>query len=75
MPSVNSKESESHYVERCVPYVMKNEGLSQKAAVGKCYGLYKSHKRHKKSKGGLCDPCWEEYLKEFDGPNYYISID
>ncbi len=46
MPSVKKGESRSSYGSRCIPEVMK-EGKSQKAAVGKCMGMYNS-----KWKGG-----------------------
>lgn len=46
MPKVKPKEKQSDYVDRCVSYVMKNEGLIRKQALGKCYGMY----RHKKGK-------------------------
>jgi hypothetical protein len=75
MPSVRKGEKQAHYVSRCVPYVMKHEKLDQKAALGKCYGMFRQHLKHKKSKGSVdCEPCWEEYLKEFDNPNYRIEI-
>lgn len=45
MPEVQENESESDYVSRCVKYVMDKEGLEQKHALGKCYGMYKSHKK------------------------------
>jgi hypothetical protein len=41
MPSVKKGESSGSYMKRCVPTV-KKEGAAQKAAVGKCYGMYKS---------------------------------
>jgi Ribonuclease G/E len=39
MPSVKEGETRDEYMERCVPVVMK-EGLDNKAAVGKCEGMY-----------------------------------
>lgn len=41
MPKVNDGEDRSHYMARCVRVVMA-EGLDQKAAVGKCEGMYDS---------------------------------
>jgi hypothetical protein len=41
MPSVKRNESSKSYLSRCIP-IVKKEGSTQKAAVGKCYGLYKS---------------------------------
>ena len=80
MPSVKPKEKQSDYINRCVPYVMKHEGLTQQQALGKCYGMYRQHKKHKQSKGETdCEPCWEEYLKEFvfekNGLSAEIKID
>lgn len=58
MPDVKKGEKRNDYVSRCVQYVMKNEGLDQKAAVGKCEGMYTEHtKKHTKA--------WaEEFLVE-----------
>jgi hypothetical protein len=52
MPSVKPGESRSDYVARCVPVCMK-EGLDQKAAVGKCEGMYTSKRKaaRKRAKG------------------------
>lgn len=41
-PSVKSGESEQDYMARCIPYVMKAEGLDKKQAQGKCYGMFQS---------------------------------
>ena len=41
MPSVRKNESYKSYMKRCIP-IVKREGKSQKAAVGKCYGMFKS---------------------------------
>jgi len=41
MPSVKKGESSKSYMSRCIPTV-KKEGANQKAAVGKCYGMYQS---------------------------------
>ena len=43
MPEVKKGESEKDYVKRCIPYVMKEEGLNETQAAGKCYGMYRSH--------------------------------
>lgn len=44
MPDVKPGESEGAYMKRCIPYYRKR-GLTQKAAKGKCYGMYKN--KHK----------------------------
>ena len=45
MPSVREGESRESYVRRCIPYVIKKEGLKQEHAVAKCYGMYEQHKK------------------------------
>ena len=51
MPAVRPKESRNDYVSRCVPYVMKEEGLTQEQAVGKCEGMYTSYKKAARRRG------------------------
>lgn len=41
MPTPTAGESEQDFVSRCIPIVMK-EGLDQKQAAGKCYGMYRN---------------------------------
>ncbi len=50
MPKVLPKDTQESYVSRCIPYVMKNEGLDQKQASGKCFGLWRQHQKNKRSK-------------------------
>ena len=45
MPKIEKGESREKYVARCIPYVMKNEGLDEKAAVGKCEGMFSEHEK------------------------------
>ena len=49
MPGVKKGEKRNHYVSRCVKEVIK-EGKGQKAAVGKCEGMYNSKWRGPKGK-------------------------
>ena len=49
MPSVKKGEKRNDYVGRCVPEVMK-EGKGQKAAVGKCEGMYSGKWKGSKKK-------------------------
>ena len=49
MPSVKKGESSKSYMSRCIPMV-KGEGATQKAAVGKCYGMFRSKWTAKKRK-------------------------
>ena len=45
MPKVNKGESKSHYINRCIPYVI-NEGKTKdpKRAFAICNGLYEDGK-------------------------------
>jgi hypothetical protein len=61
MPAIKQGEKRNSYIPRCVAYVMKNEGLDQKAAVGKCEGMYDSHIKHKNSKADNTQD-WAESL-------------
>jgi ribosomal protein L13E len=45
MPAIKKGESRKDYVNRCIPHVMKKEGLDRNAAAGKCNGMYKQHKK------------------------------
>lgn len=40
MPKPLSNETKEEYISRCTKYVIDNEGVEQKQAVGKCYGLW-----------------------------------
>ena len=42
MPKPMKGESKSAYIKRAVKYMMEKEGLSQKQALGKAYGMWKS---------------------------------
>ena len=48
MPKVKKGETRSEYTKRCIPEVIR-EGKSQKAAVGKCEGMF-THAKKKKEK-------------------------
>lgn len=52
MPEVSENESEKDYMKRCVPYLIDKEGLEQKHAVAKCYGMFRQHRKgmHKRYK-------------------------
>lgn len=45
MPAFRKGESQSDYIARCIPYCIKNEGLTQTQAAGKCHGLWRN--KHK----------------------------
>jgi len=66
MPSVKPNEKQSDYISRCVSYCMDKEGLDQKAAVGKCYGLWKQHLKNKKAKGEIMTDEESQQLKEIE---------
>jgi hypothetical protein len=46
MPDIKPGESRDDYVARCVPYVIKKEGATQKQALGKCYGMYNHYTKN-----------------------------
>lgn len=45
MPTPREGEDKSSYISRCIKYCMDNEGTEQKAAVGKCYGMWDSYQK------------------------------
>jgi len=45
IPEIKKGESRSDYLKRCIPYCMNNEGLDEKAAAGKCEGMYDQHQK------------------------------
>ena len=45
MPAIKPGESENDYVARCIPYVIKHEGLDQRRAAGKCFGMFRNAKK------------------------------
>ncbi len=66
MPNLSSpSEKEEHYVGRCIPYLIHNEGLTLEQAKGKCFGLYKYFKKKQQSQGSTEEPTFEEYLRDF----------
>jgi len=50
MPKPRKGESKSKYISRAVRYMMDQEGLSQKHALGKAYGMWKQHLKNKGKK-------------------------
>jgi len=45
MPEVKKGESEQSYISRCISHCIKNEGLTQEQAAGKCYGMWRNKKK------------------------------
>jgi hypothetical protein len=45
MPKPQPGEKREAYISRCIAFCVKNEGLSQNAAAGKCYGMWRQHKK------------------------------
>lgn len=50
MPEHREGETKKQWMARCIPYVIKNEGLSPKHAVAKCSGMYEQHRKKAKAK-------------------------
>jgi len=69
MPEHKKGESKKSWMKRCVPYVIKKEGLSQKEANGKCNGMYDSWKKKQKKMDGTMDDEYEE------GKSYEFRFD
>ena len=49
MPYPRKGESKNAYISRAIEYMIKVEGLSQKNAQGKAYGMWEEY--HKRRKG------------------------
>ena len=47
-PDIKPNESEDDYLTRCIPFVIRNEGLDGTAAAGKCRGMFQSNKKTNK---------------------------
>jgi hypothetical protein len=47
MPKPNKNEKRKEYVSRCIAYY-KKKGLSTNQAAGRCYGMWRQHKKGKK---------------------------
>lgn len=45
MPKPKANEKKSAYISRAVRYMVKKEGLTQKQALGKAYGMWRSKKK------------------------------
>ena len=43
MPRPNPGEKKSEFISRAIKYLMEKEGLSQKQAIGKAYGLWETY--------------------------------
>lgn len=41
MPSPEPRETEKEYMNRCIPYMIKEEGYPQKQSVAICYSKYR----------------------------------
>ena len=68
MPEKRKGESRSDWNKRCIPYVKKHEGLTQKQAEGKCNGMYdnKSKKHAELYLEGMSFEEGKEYAFMFD---------
>ena len=45
MPEHREGETKREWMARCIPYVIKEEGLKPKHAVAKCSGMWEQHKK------------------------------
>jgi len=46
MPTPKKNETEKDFVNRCIPYVIKNEGEKPDRASAKCHGIWKQHQKN-----------------------------
>jgi len=77
MPEHKKGESRKDWMNRCVPYVIKREGLSPKNAAGKCGGMYDQWKKkqHKKQHSDLQEDDIMVYGKYEQGKYYSFKFD
>jgi len=47
MPEPKPNESKKEFMNRCIPYVVKNENLESDAAWQKCNGIWEQHQKKK----------------------------
>ena len=59
MPYPEKGEEKSHYISRCIPYIIKEKGVEQDQAAAICYSLW--------SKNEGVDIIVDKYLNEADG--------
>lgn len=50
MPKPKKGESREKYLQRAIPEMIKNEGVSQHYATGKAIGMYKYYSKKQKKK-------------------------
>jgi hypothetical protein len=48
MPNPRAGESKEEYISRAIKYMVEKEGLAQKHAVAKAYGMWEQHKKNKR---------------------------
>jgi len=71
IPDIKPGESKEDYVSRCIAYCIKEEGLTQEQASGKCYGMWKEKQEANlalptldESKDAFMKRCKEEKITE-----------
>lgn len=71
MPEHEKGESRKQWMKKCVPYVIKKEGLSLKQARGKCNGMYTEWKKKQRKHSDLSheDDIMEK--DEYEKGKYY----
>lgn len=56
MPERKPGESDKEWVNRCIEYGIKEEGLTREQAAGKCYGMLKENKQDDYQEGSFKPP-------------------
>lgn len=64
MPAIQKGEKRSDYIPRCINYVMKYEGLTEKESAGKCEGIFDQHEKNHKSKADQLISSLGEWLNK-----------
>jgi hypothetical protein len=63
IPEVKPGESKEDYISRCIAYCIKEEGLTQEQAAGKCYGMWKEQQNQDNLAIPTLDESKEAFMK------------
>lgn len=75
MPEHKKGETRQQWMNRCIPYVRKHEGLTKKQAAGKCGGMYDTWKKKQKRSNSMEYEEGREYPFKFDCPTVDFKFD
>ena len=75
MPKHEKGESKKDWMKRCVPHLIKKEGLSPKHARGKCNGMYDTWKKKQRKHSELQEDDYMDDGKYEEGKYYELVSD